>query len=395
MGIEGPDGASADAMLDQKTEPGQHTGRSAVSCLVPIFLALAVVGHAQDRPEQLGFRGQARAWVPIEVNASRLKLLPGWNFYPARIAKDSLPPHVVAARDVDRAVGRAVVVTYDNLRLFLADKASDAGSARVPDAEAALEIVRVLADGRVIEGGAELERFVEAARILNAEQRHIEGSDLAEGQERFAMPEHEARPHERLLHWTVRLVDVSKAVARPKVEAVGQRFRVTLSVFRSERLLELVTVEADIGRNGALTWREHGVVHGPPCVWSTAVSGDGDARDFEREAREMRADVELARRRFTAALDARRSTSFARKLCTAEPPLSTSALVAALGKPDMILEGEEGVRVYILGTGKVLEFVGHPRVRELRLAEPPRPRTKLNDELVSGPAIERLWERGR
>ncbi|MCB9917878.1 MAG: hypothetical protein H6832_05700 [Planctomycetes bacterium] len=378
------------------------------------FCVLALVGSREAwsqggvedgrRPEELGFHGTAADWNPIEVGRSSLKLLPGWKFFRERPAKDAFAPAIVAARDVDRAVGRSVGVTFDNVHLFFAGR----DGVRVGDEAAAVELASVLAGGTVLERGAIGERLLAAARLLQDEQRLV--GPARNGREavvRFPYPTHESKMHERLLHWTVRVHDDVEPAWRPKAEAapsfefhgaITSGFAVSLCVFRDYPYFHVARVDVLVARDGRIQWKESTLVSGPPVVWSTAVGSSSDT-DFERQSREMVADTALARRRFAAALDPRRSPAFAQKICTnaeaAATGLTGDDVVRALGKPDHVLRGEEQILVYGLPDGNVLEFVGDPRVRELRFAEVPRTRTELRDDLVSGPRIEKLWERGR
>lgn len=104
-----------------------------------------------------------------------LVLAPGWKLYaladasqssrrPASIARSLLAPPLVAARSIDRVLRRGIRIDARSLGSFLLP--SGAGGARVGDARAAIEVVRLLASGQVLTSGMTGDRLWDAARLL-------------------------------------------------------------------------------------------------------------------------------------------------------------------------------------------------------------------------------------
>lgn len=119
----------------------------------------------------------------------------------------------------------------------------------------------------------------------------------------------------------------------------------------------------------------------------------------QRRAERAR-DHALIARRFGAALDTRRSPAFARSFVASSLDASARApsfaeVLATMGLPDYDFGRVERVLAYQLWDDSVLEFVGNLRVRELRIARAPRPRSLLREDLVSGPTVDRLWVAGK
>lgn len=362
--------------------------------LISIACSMLLPAMAQDlaRPESLAFNGgRAAQWKEIPFGRSSLQLREGWSLYPRRRAKDGRAPWVVAARSVDRVLGRSIVVTTDNIHAFLRGTEQEP-EARVRDERAAEELFRALVDGRPIERGLIGERLIGAAQKLERDAR------LGPPRDR-----RDERVHERLLHWKVRVVGLPNVAWRVKAKRRGSGFDVAGCFYRDWAQLKLVEVRGHITRQAAVELSERVLVEGPPVFWSSASISTGEFNEEEdrrqaRNAREMRADVALAQRRFDAALDPRRSIDVAKRLCASDQGLTRVAIVSALGAPDFEIGngedgGEDGALVYGLWDGRVLEFVGRPRIRELRLAEVPRPRSALSEKYTSGALVERLWKR--
>lgn len=327
------------------------------------------------RLESLVYDGKAATWRAVEVSRSTLRLRAGWNLYPELPSEAGLEPWLVAARTMDRVLGRAVALTTKNLGSFFTGTPADPNG-RVRDVGAAEEFFRLAVHGKPVERRDLGERLLVAARLLVAGTR-LRASESGD-----------PRIHERLSRSILRVDAVAPRSWSVRAQPRGSGFDVSGVFYRDRRCLELVEVRAHVSRDARIDLQERALIAGP--VLRPVVDSDDSVTRLR--AAERAADLALVRRRFEAALDPRRTILRARRLCTGDEPPTRAAIVAALGPPDHRTgRGADEAAVYGLWNGTVVEFVGRPRIHELRVARPPRPRTPENDELVSGPTIDRLW----
>jgi len=169
---------------------------------------------------------------------------------------------------------RAVDLTPDNLRAVLDGK--------IESADAAYEAVRLFVAGvRVDDGG----KLLAEAKKLKKELKHL---PIELGRE----PD----------NW------------RRVVVRTEEGWQVGFFAYEMDRVLRLVRIDATVKADGAMRIGRKRVFEGPMTSWQTAVVDDEEGRaEGLRDQEEMRAEAELARRRYAAALRPKRNlaTAFA------------------------------------------------------------------------------------
>jgi hypothetical protein len=102
----------------------------------------------------------------------------------------------------------------------------------------------------------------------------------------------------------------AKTPWKRRVEKTDEGWSVEFVAYEMDRVLRLAWIRATVKEDGTMKIERDLIIDGPPTVWQTALveddAGKGDADAQIRAEKERKEEALLARRRFAAALGARR-----------------------------------------------------------------------------------------
>ena len=304
----------------------------------------------------------------VDLPFQHLKLRDGLRLTEGpRSLRDAFPYLAVAPETVSSA--NATALTPATLGRFLAQAPQEGGTvpAAVRTGEGAVEAVRLFLAGPLVTTVDAGDRVLAAGRALSSRLEALSVRVTAH------------RPATWLPH--ARPLDQDKS--QHPVEA----WEVSLVALEMDRKLRLVHVKARVSAAGRIEVARHAIVDGPATTWQSEGELTEDARRRDALAR---AEVDVARTRFAAALRTVDEPDLDTAWAVARADPRMQAVRLWLGEPDRNVGSGIRIHAYDLADGGAALFgeVGDPLIYA-HWSDPidrPLARAEVRRRLYAGPS---------